>query len=1120
MTLRDSLARILRRLNRTSNPQSRRARRRLLLENMEERRLMAIDLQLMSADDGLAIYGAAAGDWSGAAVSRAGDVNGDGFDDMLVGAVYGDSGAKSNTGASYLIYGGPTLPSLLDLANLGTAGVKILGADAGDGSGGTLSAADVNGDGFSDLIIGSPSADGVNNSRPNSGETYVIFGSASLPSVIDLSVVGSAGLTIYGAGNGDQSGSAVASAGDVNGDGYADFMIGASYADGSNNAKADSGESYLIYGAANLPSSIDLANLQTGQATVFLGVDAGDYSGWAVGGAGDVNGDGLADLLIGAIYGSGENNAWNMTDAGESYLIFGSRNLPAAVNLGSLGAAGLTVYGADESELSGVSVSGAGDVNGDGYDDFLIGSFLSDGPTNDTFAVGLTSLIFGAANLPTQLNLANLGSLGIAMYGDNYFDSVGWSVSSAGDVNADGFDDLLIGATYPSDQPNASYTARGKTFVVYGAAQLDSQINLSSLEATGIEYIGGDTGDTSGWSVSGVGDVNGDGFSDFMIGAPSADAANNAKSAAGESYLLYGSRQASGVTIPGSANSETLTGSSSADTINGSRSDDTIVSAGGADVLFGGEGNDVFDISDLNFRQVNGGSGSDTLRIAGNDMHLDLTTLANNRLRSIEQIDLRGAGANVLTLNQLELLNLSSESNTLIIRRDATDTIDFGPDWITGTLETIGQEIFQVYTQGAATLKVQVPNQAPTGIQLVNVITELPENTDTSSSIKLADILIQDDGQGVNTLSLSGADAGSFEVINTATGSALYLRAGVALSYATKTTYNVTINVDDSTVGTPIDATSTYSLNLTSVNAPVVLTVDNAQVTGTVHSTLTNTGTWYDPEGGEVTLTASIGTVIKNTDGTWSWAYTSQQLAEGKATITASTQTSTFDIDFAFAAFAGLSNSWVYYRGSSYSQGGTNIEAALDTSKTLIVADAEAQTTSFANVTSYTRGINGIVLEVPGLPAGALSDADFSFRMGTSQTPGLWGTAPLPNDIIVTSQTGASAPRIRIEWEDNAIQNTWLQVTIHANENTGLNAPVILYIGHVLAEIDGVSPYRRTSIDVGLMRKEVRNTLVPIDNPYDIDKDRRVTSIDVGILRGLVSNSIVLNALIVPPAGE
>lgn len=815
MTLRDSLARILRRLNRTTKLQGRRQRRRLLLENMEERRLMAIDLQLMTAEDGMAIYGAAAGDWSGVAVSRAGDVNGDGFDDMLVGAAYGDNGAKSNTGASYLVFGGPNLPRTLDLANLGSAGVRILGADAGDGSGATLSSADINGDGLADLIIGSPTADGVNNGRPNSGETYVIFGNATLPSVIDLSVAGSAGLTIYGAGNGDQSGSAVASAGDVNGDGYADFVIGASYADGLTNSKADSGESYLIYGAATLPSSIDLANLQTGQATVFLGIDAGDASGYAVGGAGDVNGDGLADLLIGAIYGSGETNSTRTADTGESYLIFGSRTLPATVSLGTLGAGGMTIYGADANELSGVSVSGAGDVNGDGFDDFLIGSFLSDGPTNSTFAVGLTNLIFGGTNLPTTLNLANLGARGISMYGNNYFDSVGWAVSGAGDVNADGFDDLLIGATYPSDQPNASYTAKGKTFVVYGAAQLNSQINLSNLGAAGIEYIGGETGDTSGWSVSGVGDVNGDGFSDFLIGAPSADAANNAKSAAGESYLLYGGRQASGVTIPGTANAETLTGSSSADTINGSRSADTIVSAGGADVLFGGQGNDVFDISDLNFRQVNGGSGSDTLRITSTDMQLDLTSLANNRLRSIERIDLRGAGTNVLTLNQLELLNLSSESNTLIVHRDASDIINFGPDWITGTLETIGQDIFQVYTQGAATLKVQVPNQAPTGIQLTNVVRELPENTNTSSPIKLADITILDDGQGTNFLSLAGPDAANFEIITTASGAELYLRQGALLDFELLPLMSIMLRVESSTEPGRILANAPYTLQVT-----------------------------------------------------------------------------------------------------------------------------------------------------------------------------------------------------------------------------------------------------------------------------------------------------------------
>ena len=1024
MTLRDSLARILRRLSRNTQAQDRRTRRRLLLENMEERRLMAIDLQLMTASDGMAIYGAATGDWSGASVSRTGDVNGDGFDDMLVGALYSNSGAKLEAGASYLIYGGPSLPGTLDLANLGSAGVKILGADTSDGSGAAVTAADMNADGFADLIIGSPTADGVNNNRPNSGETYVIFGSASLPSVIDLSVAGSASLTIYGAGTGDQSGSALANAGDVNGDGYADLMIGASSADGLNNLKSNSGETYLIYGAATLPAAIDLANLQAAQGTVFYGIDAGDTSGYAVAGAGDVNGDGLSDLLIGAVYGSGENNSTRTADTGESYLIFGSSTLPAVVDLTTLGnttlgIAGVKIYGADANELSGVSVSGAGDVNGDGLDDFLIGSFLSDGPTNLTFAVGLTNLIYGASDLPAVLNLSNLGSRGISMYGSNYFDSVGWAVSSAGDVNADGFDDLLIGASYPSDQPNASYTAKGKTFVVYGASQLNAQINLSALASSGIEYVGGDTGDTSGWSVAGVGDVNGDGFSDFLIGAPTADAANNAKSSAGESYLLYGGRQASSVTVPGTANNDSLSGSAAADIMNGARNNDTLVSAGGADVLFGGQGNDTFDISDLNFRQINGGNGTDTLRVSATNLNVDLTLLANNRLRSIEQIDLRGAGSNTLKLNALELLNLSDESNTRVVYRDSVDTIDFGSGWTTGATETIGQDLFQIYTQGAATLKVQI-------------------------------------------------------------------------------------------------------------NAPVTLTVNNALVTGSVSSPLTNSGTWRDPEGAEVTLSASIGTVTKNANGTWSWVYSSTAVVSNQTVvITASDGQNLTDITFnisATAAAASVVNRQLFYNQSAFD--GNN--AAANAADSAAIASDKlplfpGNRATFSNYTSYSRGINGLVIDIAGLatePSLSTLNDFFVFKVGRTNSSANWSTGPAPTALLVLRGGGTGgSDRVLLTWSNAAIRNNWLEITVKANGFTGLGTQDRFFFGNAVGETgDSTTDASVTSADVIRAQLNFTNFRNPatITNTFDIDRDRSVTSADITLIQLNFTNFRSVLPLITP----
>ncbi len=127
----------------------------------------------------------------------------------------------------------------------------------------------------------------------------MIFGAASLPATIDLATLGSAGTAIFGADSNDRSGFSVSNAGDVNGDGFDDLLIGARQADASGNAKSYSGDSYLIFGAATLPAAIDLNALGSAGITIFGG-DANDRSGYSVSNGGDVNGDGFDDLLIGA----------------------------------------------------------------------------------------------------------------------------------------------------------------------------------------------------------------------------------------------------------------------------------------------------------------------------------------------------------------------------------------------------------------------------------------------------------------------------------------------------------------------------------------------------------------------------------------------------------------------------------------------------------------------------------------------------------------------------------------------------------------------------------------------------------------------------------------------------
>ena len=424
----------------------------------------SLDLSTLDGSNGFVLNGIDAGDSTGFSVSAAGDINGDGLGDLIIGANAADPNGLSGAGESYVVFGSnATWPASVNLSTLnGNNGFVLNGIDLGDFSGRSVSAAgDINGDGLSDVIIGAFSADP--NGKTDAGESYVVFGSnAAWPASMNLSSLdGSNGFVLNGIDTytHTRSGISVSAAGDINGDGLGDLIIGANLADP--NGKTDAGESYVVFGSnAAWPASMNLSSLNGSNGFVLNGVDINDYSGSSVSAAGDINGDGLGDLIIGA-YVAGQ------IDAGKSYVVFGSNAAwPASMNLSSLnGSNGFVLNGFDTNDQSGYSVSAAGDINGDGLGDLIIGALWA--APNATTGAGKSYVVFGSNEAwSAGMSLFALdGSNGFVLNGIDINDHSGNSVSSAGDVNGDGFADLIIGA-FTAD-PNGQADA-GESYVVFG----------------------------------------------------------------------------------------------------------------------------------------------------------------------------------------------------------------------------------------------------------------------------------------------------------------------------------------------------------------------------------------------------------------------------------------------------------------------------------------------------------------------------------------------------------------------------------------------------------------------------------------------------------------------------
>jgi hypothetical protein len=433
----------------------------------------------------------AEGDQAGAgfgySVASAGDVNGDGFDDVLVGAYLYDNG-EMNEGRAFLYLG--------SASGLGATPVWTAESNQEDAEFGysVAGAGDVNGDTFADVII---SARLYDFPEPDEGAAFVfhgpLSGSASVASANWMAESDQAGAMF---------GYSVAGVGDVDDDSYSDVIIGAPDYD---NPETNEGAAFVWLGSSGglgvsgTPSNADW-RAESDQSSGGLGAGMG----WSVAGAGDVNGDGKSDAIVGAFrYSNGELNE------GRAFVYHGPLS-------GQATTADWTRESNQAVAYFGFSVSGAGDVDGNGYDDVIVGIPNYDNPESEE---GAASVYLGSVS---GLSLTAVWT-GQSHQGSAFF---GYSVATAGDVNGDGYADILVGAPRIS----AGETEEGRAYLYRGSASGPATSPTWTVDSDNANA-------RFGSAVSSAGDVNGDGYGDFILGA---NQYSNPQSNEGAAFVYLG----------------------------------------------------------------------------------------------------------------------------------------------------------------------------------------------------------------------------------------------------------------------------------------------------------------------------------------------------------------------------------------------------------------------------------------------------------------------------------------------------------------------------------------------------------------------------------------------------
>jgi len=494
-------------------------------------RAQALDIDLRT-NAGFTVFGADLFDATGRAVAMA-DLDGDGYRDIIIGSIGTDGAGNvvANSGSVDIIWGDTQANLGLTRDLLISSDVHIDGADTGDQTGTFVVAGDFDADGRADLAIGAALGDGPGNIRPDCGEVYIFYGRAraawaGINSVTQRDVV------VYGADPADNSGVSLA-VGDVDGDGAADLLIGGSNMDGPANGRNAAGGVNLLWGGPRPEGgAVDL-----GAITLIDGADAGDLAGRALG-CGDLDGDGLDDIVIGVPNAASLANA--RPQAGEVAVLWGRSKLAMGQYKDLAAGVDVVVYGAEAGDNAGTGVQ-VGDYDGDGFGDLLVGEPLGDAAANAKINAGEVYLYYGQARAgwPASLDIgAGIAGIGKSWIGTDAGDLLGNAVDS-GDMDGDGKDEVVLGATLADGNANGRASC-GEMYLYFGGLRASTpdvtpNVSVGNL----VRIIGAWSGDRAG-SIMDMGDLDNDGKLELAIGVPGSDSKLQSRSDAGEVVIIYG----------------------------------------------------------------------------------------------------------------------------------------------------------------------------------------------------------------------------------------------------------------------------------------------------------------------------------------------------------------------------------------------------------------------------------------------------------------------------------------------------------------------------------------------------------------------------------------------------